>query len=231
MTTRAPVTLSTHTHVFVPAAQPNARTLIMLHGTGGNEREVLELGRLIDPAAALLAPRGNVLEGPMPRFFRRLREGVFDMDDVVRRSLDLSDWLTLAIAHYVIDPARAVFIGYSNGANILASMMLLRPGPIRHALLLRAMMPLDAPSLARIDPAPSLVAMRVGTLAGRSDPILPLSSAQTLRDTLAQRGADATLTVLETGHNLTPTDIRLGQEFVNHPAMRSEPGAVPPARA
>lgn len=209
-TMSTPVTLNTHVHAFVPASGGSAapRTLIMLHGTGGNEREVLELGRVIDPAAALLAPRGNVLEGSMPRFFRRLREGVFDMDDVIRRSLELSDWLALAVDHYAIDPARAVLVGYSNGANITASMLLLRPGVIRRAVLLRAMMPLDAQSLARV---------RVAMIAGRADPILPLASAQVLRDTLAGRGADATLSVLETGHNLTPTDIRLAHDFISDP--------------
>lgn len=218
-TMSTPVTLNTHVHAFVPASGGSAapRTLIMLHGTGGNEREVLELGRVIDPAAALLAPRGNVLEGSMPRFFRRLREGVFDMDDVIRRSLELSDWLALAVDHYAIDPARAVLVGYSNGANITASMLLLRPGVIRRAVLLRAMMPLDTQSLARVAQAPSLAGVRVAMIAGRADPILPLASAQVLRDTLAGRGADATLSVLETGHNLTPTDIRLAQDFISDP--------------
>ena len=131
------------THRFAPATTAAARPLLLLHGTGGDENDLLALGRMVAPGAALLSPRGKVLENGMPRFFRRLAEGVFDEDDVRKRAHELADFIEAACRHYGI--AAPVALGYSNGANIAAAILLLRPAVLAGAVLLRTMVPLGAP--------------------------------------------------------------------------------------
>src|SRR3954462_7055647 len=121
-------------HEFVSGS--SNRTLLLLHGTGGNERDLIALGRELDPNAALLSPRGKVLENGMPRFFRRLAEGVFDLEDLKLRAHELADFVLAAAAHYGFDPARVAALGFSNGANIASAVMLLRPGVLRGGVLL-----------------------------------------------------------------------------------------------
>src|SRR5256885_34211 len=129
------------THRFIPALEsPPQRVLLLLHGTGGDENDLLPLGRELDPAAALLSPRGKVLENGMPRFFRRLAEGVFDEADVRARAHELADFVAAAREQYRI--AAPIALGYSNGANIAAAVMLLRPETLAGGILLRAMAPL-----------------------------------------------------------------------------------------
>src|SRR5689334_7745487 len=127
-------------HEFVPGK--SERTLLLLHGTGGNERDLIPLGRELNPDAALLSPRGKVLENGMPRFFRRLAEGVFDLEDLKKQTNDLADFVISAADHYKIDDKKIVAVGYSNGANIAASVLLLRPEVLSAAILFRAMVPL-----------------------------------------------------------------------------------------
>src|SRR5437868_10373853 len=127
-------------HEFAPGS--SARTLLLLHGTGGNERDLIPLGHDLDPNASLLSPRGKVLENGMPRFFRRLAEGIFDLEDLQKRTHELADFVTSAAEHYKIDTQKIVAVGYSNGANIAASMLLLRPEVLSAAILFRAMVPL-----------------------------------------------------------------------------------------
>ena len=130
-------------HRFIPAADPaTAPTLLLLHGTGGNEDDLLELGRSLMPSPNLLSPRGKVQENGMPRFFRRLAEGVFDEPDLILRTHELADFVTAAAGHYNFNPQSVSAAGYSNGANIAASLMLLRPEILSRAVLLRAMVPL-----------------------------------------------------------------------------------------
>src|SRR6267378_3149459 len=112
-------------HEFVPGSAE--RTLLLLHGTGGNERDLIPIGRELDPMAALLSPRGKILENGMPRFFRRLAEGVFDLDDLMKRTHELADLVVAASRRYKIDNKNIIAVGYSNGANIAASTLLLRP--------------------------------------------------------------------------------------------------------
>src|SRR2546423_6420781 len=127
-------------HHFIPAHEtPPRRVLLLLHGTGGNENDMIPLGRDLDPAAALLSLRGNVLENGMPRFFRRLAEGIFDEEDVIRRAHELADFVGAAAARYEFDPTRVSAVGYSNGANIAAAILLLRPEALAGAVLFRAM--------------------------------------------------------------------------------------------
>src|SRR5213594_4986343 len=148
-------------HEFVPGASD--RTLLLLHGTGGNERDLIPLGHELDPNAALLSPRGKVLENGMPRFFRRLAEGVFDLEDLKNRTNELADFVAAAAQHYGFAADKVVAVGYSNGANIAASMLLLRPKTLRGAVLFRAMVPLVP------DTPPNLSAVRVWIGAGMND--------------------------------------------------------------
>src|SRR5277367_4652874 len=130
-------------HRFEPATRPGLAPLLLLHGTGGDENDLLPLGQMISPGAALLSVRGQVLEHGMPRFFRRLAEGVFDENDVRRRANELADFVADARKRY--DLAAPIALGYSNGANIAAAMLLLRPQVLAGAILLRAMVPFAQP--------------------------------------------------------------------------------------
>ena len=161
---------STFHHVFVSGK--SGRTLLLLHGTGGNEHDLLSLGRNLDPEASLLSPRGKVLENGLPRFFRRLAEGVFDEEDLIYRTNELADFVSEAATSYSLDSQRIYAMGYSNGANVAASMLLLRPGVLAGAALLRAMVPLVPEVL------PKLNGISVLLLSGRYDPLVPEENAR-----------------------------------------------------
>ena len=207
MTGAAPEALS-FTHRFVPAdPTPPARAggtrpvLLLLHGTGGNEDDLLPLGHALAPGAALLSPRGKVLEHGMPRFFRRLAEGVFDVPDLIARTHDLAKFVRAAATHYDLDPARLVAVGFSNGANIAGSLLLLHPGLLRAAILFRPMVPFEP------DVLPDLKGTGVFASAGRTDPIVPPSNPERLAAMLREAGADVTLAWQPGGHNLTGSEV------------------------
>ena len=182
-------------HRFVPGSSP--RTLLLLHGTGGNEGDLLPIGRALDSEAALLSPRGKVLENGMPRFFRRLAEGVFDEDDLIHRAKELGAFISEAAVRYQFDERNVVAVGYSNGANIAAALLLLQPEPIRGAILFRAMVPLTPPSLPMLNGVPVLIA------AGNHDPIVPAENARRLAELLGAAGAEVTVFFEDAGHDLT----------------------------
>src|SRR6266436_5086983 len=181
-------------HEFVPGS--SKRTLLLLHGTGGNERDLIPLGRELDPRAALLSPRGKVLENGMPRFFRRLAEGVFDLEDLKKRTDELANFVAAAAQHYEFAADKIVAVGYSNGANIAASMLLLRPETLRAAVLFRAMVPLVPEKL------PDLSSARVWIGAGNEDPIIPASETQRLVELLRNAHAEVTIRFANGGHGL-----------------------------
>jgi phospholipase/carboxylesterase len=193
-------------HRFEPAAAAGLPPLLLLHGTGGDESDLLPLGRAVAPGAPLLSPRGKVLEHGMPRFFRRLREGVFDEEDVRRRADELADFVTAAREAYGI--AAPVAVGFSNGANIAAAMMLLRPEALSGAVLLRAMVPLAVPPSTRIDGTPVLL------LSGVADPIVPEENARRLAAQLAAAGAAVEHRMLPAGHGLSQADASLARQFL-----------------
>lgn len=197
------------THQFVPAEGTSRTTLVLLHGTGGDEHDLLPLGRALDPAAALLSPRGRVVEGSMPRFFRRFAEGRFDLDDVRVRAAELTAWLDEAAAAYGLARDRMVAVGYSNGANIAHATMLLHPESFAGAALLHAQFVL-APS-----PLPSLAGRAVFLAAGEADPIVPLAEAQRLAETLAAAGATVTPFWSSGGHALTREDVAQATQWLN----------------
>ena len=188
-------------HVYQPAAIANAPTLLLLHGTGGNEHDLLSLAPLIAPGAAVLSPRGRVLERGMPRFFRRLAEGVFDIDDLKLRTGELADFVAAAAAHYKFDARTVTAVGFSNGANIAASVLLLRPTTLAGAILFRAMVPLE-PEIR-----PSLDGTHVFVSGGRRDPIVPADNTERLATLLREAGADVALAWQDAGHELTNADI------------------------
>jgi predicted esterase len=195
-------------HRFEPASSPDdAPTLLLLHGTGGDENDLIDLGQTIAPGANLLSPRGKVLEQGMPRFFRRLAEGVFDIEDLVLRTNELADFVAAAATEYEFDAKRVTALGFSNGANIAAAMMLLRPTTLSGAVLLRAMVPLEP------ERRPDLRDVHVLISAGRSDPIVPADNAQRLADLLRAGGADVMLEWQAAGHNLTQTDLAVAREW------------------
>ena len=197
------------THQFVPAEGTSRTTLVLLHGTGGDEHDLLPLGRALDPGAALLSPRGRVVEGSMPRFFRRFAEGRFDLDDVRVRAAELTAWLDEAAIAYGLTRDRMVAVGYSNGANIAHATMLLHPESFAGAALLHAQFVL-APS-----PLPSLAGRAVFLAAGEADPIVPLAEAQRLAETLAAAGATVTPFWSSGGHALTREDVAQATQWLN----------------
>ena len=196
-------------HRFIPAERESSRVLLLLHGTGGDESDLLPLGRELDPDAALLSPRGKVSENGMPRFFRRFAEGLFDEEDVVLRANELADFVTAAASEYRFHPAEVLAVGYSNGANIAAAMMLLRPEVLAGAVLLRAMVPLSAP------PAADLSGKRVLISAGAFDPIIAAENAQRLTQLMKDRGADVSLEVQPGSHSLLPQDLEAARQFLS----------------
>jgi phospholipase/carboxylesterase len=184
------------------------RTLLLLHGTGGNERDLLPLGRELDPNASLLSPRGRILENGMPRFFRRLAEGVFDLEDLKKRTNELAEFVTAAAEYYKLAADQVVAVGYSNGANIAASILLLRPEILSGAILFRAMIPL-AP-----DSTPDLSSVRIWIGAGNQDPIIPTSETQRLAELLRSAGADVTIRFFNTGHGLTSGEVETASQWL-----------------
>jgi phospholipase/carboxylesterase len=192
-------------HRFEKGTEPNVRPLLLLHGTGGDENDLVPLGRMVAPDAPLLSPRGKVLENGMPRFFRRLAEGVFDEEDVRRRALELADFVAEAHARYGIsDP---IALGYSNGANIAAATLLVRPDALAGAILLRAMIPMSQTPPADLTGKPVLIT------SGRTDPIIPPENATRLASLLEQHGAVVEHRILPSGHELSQADVSLAQTW------------------
>ena len=188
-------------HRFVPG-EPGGPTLLVLHGTGGTESDLLPLAAELAPGAAVLSPRGKVLENGAPRFFRRFAEGVFDHEDLVFRTHELAAFVEDASREYGFDPATLVAVGYSNGANIAASLMLLHPRLLRGAVLFRAMVPFEP------EEPPDLSGVPVFIAAGRMDRMIPPDQPPRLAQLLGEAGADVDLRWRDTGHGL---DLRGGR--------------------
>jgi phospholipase/carboxylesterase len=173
----------------------------LLHGTGGNEEDLVALGETLAPNAAFLSPRGKVSEYGAPRFFRRLAEGVFDHEDLLFRTHELAEFVEAASEEYGFDPSKVVAVGYSNGANVAASTILLHPGLLQAAVLFRAMVPFEP------DLTPDLSGMPVFLAAGRMDRMIPPDNTQRLADILLEAGADVDLRWRDTGHPLTYEEV------------------------
>ncbi len=196
-----------HIHRWIPAERSGLPTLLMLHGTGGDENDLLPLGRQVMPGAGMLSPRGNVLEQGAPRFFRRLAEGVFDIDDLHVRTEALADFVAAATDELGLDPASLFAIGYSNGANIAASMLLSRPSVLAGGVLFRAMVPFEPTAV------PSLTGKRVLISAGALDQMISQEGTERLVTILRNGDADVDLAWQQTGHGLTASDLKAARRF------------------
>ncbi|MBE0690281.1 MAG: alpha/beta hydrolase [Anaerolineae bacterium] len=206
------MSIETHIHRFIPGTAAGAPTLLLLHGTGGDESALVTIGERIAPGAALLGVRGNVSEHGSNRYFRRIAEGVFDIDDLLKRTADLADFVEAASEQYAFALSSLIAVGYSNGANIAASTLLLRPGVIQRAVLFRAMMPLEP------EQAPVLEDTKVLIAAGRFDDLIPNESTERLAEALRTAGADVTLSWQNVDHRLTQDDLHVAHEWIAHQA-------------
>ena len=201
-------------HRFIPLdrKEPKSRTsfatILLLHGTGGNEEDLISLGHEIAPGAALLSPRGKVLENGLPRFFRRLSEGVFDIEDLKFRTNELADFVEEASKVYGFDLQRLVAIGYSNGANIAASGLLLRPDFLSYAILFRPMVPLIPEML------PNLGSKHILISAGLHDPIVPSQDTKNLLNLLKKAGAETSINWQNSGHELSLEEIKKAKDWL-----------------
>jgi predicted esterase len=179
-----------------------------LHGTGGNEEDLIPLAQNLAPGAAILSPRGKVSEYGAPRFFRRLAEGVFDHEDLLFRTHELADFVEAAAEEYGFDPSKIVAVGYSNGANVAGSTILLHPGLLRAAVLFRAMVPFEP------EVTPDLSGLPVFIAAGLMDRMIPQDDTQRLADILGEAGADVDLRWRDVGHRLTYEDVGEAREWL-----------------
>jgi predicted esterase len=199
-------------HYVPPSAEgetAGGTTLLLLHGTGGDEQDLLPLGRALLPGAAMLSPRGKVLERGAPRFFRRLAEGVFDQEDLLHRTHELARFISAAVTNYELAADGIVAVGFSNGANIAASLLLRTPGVLRGAILLSPMLPFEPETLLDLHGT----AVFIG--AGRADPIAPAEQAERLADVLRSAGADVTLHWTTGGHGITKGEVDAAREWIS----------------
>jgi phospholipase/carboxylesterase len=189
--------------------QSDTLTLLLLHGTGGNEDDLIQVGQMISPSASLLSPRGKVLENGMPRFFKRLAEGVFDLEDLKFRTRELADFVKEASSIYSFDLKNTIAVGFSNGANIAASLLLSYPETLIGTILFRAMVPFIPNSPLNLSDKKVLLS------SGMFDPIVSKSQTQSLFDILEKSRANVTLKWQQSGHDLTESDILEAKEWLS----------------
>ena len=183
-------------------------TLLLLHGTGGDEDDLIPLGRSLLPGAGILSPRGKVLEGGAPRFFRRIAPGVFDLEDLARQTDALAAFVDAAATTYRLDRDRIIAVGFSNGANIAASLLLRRGAHLRGAVLLSPMLPFEP------DTVPSLDGVSVFIGAGQHDPMASREIVERLETVLRDAGADVTMHWTPAGHSITKEELAAAQEWM-----------------
>jgi phospholipase/carboxylesterase/glyoxalase family protein len=203
--------LGTYVHRYVPPKAEDSRTLLLLHGTGGDENDLIPLGEMLAPDAGFLSPRGTVLERGAARFFRR-----FDLPDLHARTKELVAFVEAAAAHYGFDPKQVIAVGFSNGANIAASTLLSSPGTLSSAVLFRPMVPFIP------DNPVSLIGTRVFIGAGEGDPIVPAAHSERLAELLQICGADVTLTWQPGGHTLTRADVAAAYDWLEAARQQEE---------
>jgi predicted esterase len=196
-------------HRFVPAEDlATGETLLVLHGTGGNENDLVGVGQAIAPGAAILSPRGKVLENGAPRFFKRLAEGVFDPKEVRSRAEELTRFIRAAITKYDLDASRIYALGYSNGANIASTVMFIEPRLLQGAMLLRPMLVYEPEQRGDLSSSGVFIS------AGRMDPIVPMSSVERLAEIFELSHAEVTLKWQVAGHNLLPREVREAADWL-----------------
>jgi predicted esterase len=195
-------------HVYRPPATTGGPILLLLHGTGGNEHDLVPLADTLLPGAGVFSPRGRVLERGMPRFFRRLAEGVFDIEDLKQRTAELADFVVSSAANYRFSTRQVTAVGFSNGANIAGALLLLRPDALRAAILFRAMVPLMPATLPELPATPVLLSN------GQMDPLVSQEETERLAALLRSAGAEVTVSWQHAGHELTDRDIITAREWL-----------------
>ncbi|MGQ7884121.1 alpha/beta hydrolase [Paenibacillus sp. WC2504] len=188
-------------HIFQQGTDVTAPVLVLLHGTGGTERDLLPLAQAISPASSVLSIRGNVLENGMPRFFRRLAEGIFDEEDLIFRTKELNDFLDEAAVEHGFDRRNMVAIGYSNGANIAGSLLFHYPDALRGAILHHPMVPRRGIQLPDLTDTPVFIG------AGRNDPICSPEETEELQKLLGEAGGEIEVHWENAGHQLTRSEV------------------------
>ncbi len=195
-------------HIFVRGMEK--RTILLLHGTGGDESDLIPIVEMIDPRASFLGVRGKVLENGMSRYFRRFSEGVFDVEDLKFRTIELANFISRASGTYNFDLNYLIALGYSNGANIGASLILLLPEMVAGAILFRVMIPLKPEVM------PDLRGKKVLISSGRYDPITPKERVEELANLLKSAGAAVTLSWVNSSHSLASEDVRAAKQWLQN---------------
>ncbi|MBD8067775.1 alpha/beta hydrolase [Bacillus sp. PS06] len=196
-------------HIFQKGKSDNSPVLLLLHGTGGTEQDLLPLAGMIDPDAAVLSVRGNVSENGMPRFFRRLAEGIFDEEDLIFRTKELNDFLSEASEQYGFDRNNVYAIGYSNGANIAGSLLFHYEHSLKGAMLHHPMVPRRGIELPNLDDTHVFIG------AGKNDPLCLPEESTELQSLLEQAGAKVQLHWESNGHSLTRTEVEAAANWYN----------------
>lgn len=194
-------------HVFYKGEDSSRPTLLLLHGTGGNEHDLVGLGKEIDISANILSVRGNVLENGMPRFFKRLAEGVFDLEDLQVRTEELKSFIDEAAENYEFDRDNVVAIGYSNGANIAANLLFEYKNVLKGAILHHPMVPRRGVELPRMSKTPVFIG------AGKNDHMCPATESEELQNLLQEAGAMVELYWHAYGHQLTQDEVQAAKQW------------------
>ncbi|ANE48405.1 carboxylesterase [Paenibacillus swuensis] len=189
-------------HLFRKGSDPKAPTFVLFHGTGGTENDLLPIADIVNSSASVLSVRGNVLENGMPRFFKRLAEGVFDEEDLIARTKELHEFLDQAAEDYEIERGHMIAVGYSNGANIAGSLMFHYEQVFKGAILLHPMVPRRHMQLPELNGLPVFIG------AGRNDPICSPQETEELRQLLDGAGAEVEVHWESHGHQLTMSEIQ-----------------------
>lgn len=194
-------------HIFIEGKRKDLPTLLLLHGTGGNEKDLLSIAEMITPDASVLGVKGNVLENGMPRFFRRLEEGIFDIEDLIFRTDELNEHISKFADQYEFDRDQVVAIGYSNGANIAASLLYHHKNSLTGAILFHAMVPRQDVELPNLQDIPVFIG------AGKQDPLIDPNQTKELSSHLQQAGADVTEYWTDGGHQLTREEVEQAKDW------------------
>jgi phospholipase/carboxylesterase len=194
-------------HIYKQGRDASKPVLLLLHGTGGTEQDLLPLAEMIDPEASVLSVRGNVSENGMPRFFRRLAEGVFDEEDLIFRTKELHEFLDKAAKEHGFDRSNIMAFGYSNGANIAASLLFHYNDSLKGASLHHPMVPLRGIQMPNLSEVPVFIA------AGKNDPICPAAESEELDELLRGAGAKTTVHWEMNGHTLTGSEVAVAADW------------------
>ncbi len=198
-------------HIYLEGLRKELPTLLLLHGTGGDEQDLVPLAEVIAPDASILGVKGNVLENGMPRFFRRLAEGVFDEEDLIERTEELNNFITECSVQYGFDRDHVVAIGYSNGANIAASLLYHHEKSLKGAILFHAMVPRHGVQLPVLDHVPVFIG------AGKRDALISPTQTMELVNHLRNAGATVADVWTDGGHQLTQEELEAAKEwFMNY---------------